>query len=169
MLIVSHPLQPVLAQPHSEGHHLTRAGTILTWKWGQFMHSGELGTAEEDLSSFLDETTAEDEGDLPVTEGSKKIVMEPKDLTIFQYKRWFDNARLNLNPDWQRAYVWKGKRPSMLIESLLMQIPIPVIFLARTDTETYEVIDGVQRPPLSRCFSRRRPLWVAAFWLAWGA
>jgi DNA replication protein DnaC len=24
-------------------------------------------------------------------------------------------------------------------------------------------------PPLSRCFSRRRPLWVAAFWLAWGA
>ena len=71
--------------------------------------------------------------------------MEPKDITIFQYKRWFDNARLNLNPDWQRAYVWRGKRPSMLIESLLMQIPIPVIFLAKTDVETYEVIDGVQR------------------------
>ncbi len=107
------------------------------------MQSGEIETVEEDSSDALDEVAAEDEGDLPVTEGSRKVVMEPKNITIFQYKRWFDNARLSLNPDWQRAYVWRGKRPSMLIESLLMQIPIPVIFLAQTDAETYEVIDGV--------------------------
>ena len=100
---------------------------------------------ENDDVDAIDELLDSDEGELLVTDGSKRVVMEPKDITIFQYKRWFDNARLNLNPDWQRAYVWRGKRPSMLIESLLMQIPIPVIFLAKTDTETYEVIDGVQR------------------------
>lgn len=97
-------------------------------------------------AGFLpDDGTEADEGDLVVAEGSKRVVMEPKDITIFQYKRWFDTARLSLNPDWQRAYVWRGRRPSMLIESLLMQIPIPVIFLAKTDTDSYEVIDGVQR------------------------
>lgn len=109
------------------------------------MKSDEVEAIEEDFPNGLDEIASEDEGELLVTEGSKKVVMEPKDITIFQYKRWFDNARLNLNPDWQRAYVWRGKRPSMLIKSLLMQIPIPVIFLAKTDAETYEVIDGVQR------------------------
>lgn len=105
--------------------------------------------SKSDLAQESDDSEIEiqediDEGDLLV-EGSKRVVMEPKNITIFQYKRWFDNARMSLNPDWQRAYVWRGKRPSMIIESLLMQIPIPVIFLAKTDTETYEVIDGVQR------------------------
>jgi hypothetical protein len=97
------------------------------------------------VSDQEDQDASNDEGDLLVSTGPKKVVMEPKDITIFQYKRWFDNGRLNLNPDWQREYVWTGKRPSMLIESLLMQIPIPVIFLAKTDDERYEVIDGVQR------------------------
>lgn len=100
---------------------------------------------EEEVFEPTEDADGGGEGDLLVSDGPKKVVMEPKDITIFQYKRWFDNARLSLNPDWQRAYVWRGKRPSMLIESLLMQIPIPVIFLAKTDTETYEVIDGVQR------------------------
>lgn len=99
---------------------------------------------DEEISDAIDEGVGSDEGELLV-DGKRKVVMEPKDITVFQYKRWYDNARLNLNPDWQRAYVWKGKRPSMLIESLLMQIPIPVVFLAKTDNEIYEVIDGVQR------------------------
>lgn len=109
------------------------------------MSSDDIDSEGQDTPGNQDEVDESDEGDLIVSGGSKKVVMEPKDITIFQYKRWFDNARLNLNPDWQRAYVWHGKRPSMLIESLLMQIPIPVIFLAKTSDETYEVIDGVQR------------------------
>jgi len=137
------PLQKVLAEVRWKDHYPAEVRTILTSKWKRVMQSGEIETVEEDSSDALDEVAAEDEGDLPVTEGSRKVVMEPKNITIFQYKRWFDNARLSLNPDWQRAYVWRGKRPSMLIESLLMQIPIPVIFLAQTDAETYEVIDGV--------------------------
>ena len=98
-----------------------------------------------EVESYEVTVAGEDEGDLPVTDTNKKVVMEPKDITIFQYKKWYDQGRLKLNPDWQRAYVWRGKRPSLLIESLLIQIPIPVIFLAKTDGGGYEVIDGVQR------------------------
>ena len=97
---------------------------------------------DEDQNGVI---AAEDEGDLPIESENKKVLMEPKDITIFQYKRWFDQGRLNLNPDWQRSYVWRGKRPSLFIESLLMKLPIPVIFLARNEKENYEVIDGVQR------------------------
>jgi uncharacterized protein with ParB-like and HNH nuclease domain len=41
--------------------------------------------------------------------------------------------------------VWDNKRASKLIESFLMDIPIPVVYLAKTDEGKYEVIDGVQR------------------------
>jgi uncharacterized protein with ParB-like and HNH nuclease domain len=114
-------------------------------RWEHQMTSDMVDTDEQELHDAQDEFSETDEGELIVADGGKKVVMEPKDITIFQYKRWYDNGRLNLNPDWQRAYVWRGKRPSMLIESLLMQIPIPVVFLAKTSNESYEVIDGVQR------------------------
>ncbi len=92
-----------------------------------------------------------DEGDSVVETEEKRVVMQPKDITIYQYKRWYDQGRLKLDPDWQRSYVWSGKRPSQFIESLMMSLPIPVLFLAQTFSETYEIIDGVQR--LTTCFN----------------
>lgn len=99
---------------------------------------GEIPPADEDEQGL-------DEGELDIPEGQRQAIMQPKDVTLFQYHRWHQQGRLNLNPDWQRDYVWKGKRPSFLIESLLMQIPIPVVFLSRTKDGKLEVIDGVQR------------------------
>ncbi|KAB2720390.1 GmrSD restriction endonuclease domain-containing protein [Brucella intermedia] len=86
-----------------------------------------------------------DEGGLDLPENHRQAVMQQKNTSLHEYHRLYLQGRLKLNPDWQRAYVWKGKRPSLLIESLLMQIPIPVVFLARTPDEDLEVIDGVQR------------------------
>lgn len=107
-------------------------------------------TDVQDLESDLDQETIDDEmgtdeGHLEIPANQRQAIMQPKDVTLFQYHRWQQQGRLNLNPDWQRDYVWKGKRPSFLIESLLMQIPIPVVFLSRTKGGTLEVIDGVQR------------------------
>ena len=50
-------------------------------------------------------------------------------------------------PEFQRDYVWKTVQASRLIESIIMGLPIPAIFLARDDSEEerYYVIDGQQR------------------------
>jgi len=50
-------------------------------------------------------------------------------------------------PDFQREYVWSVEQASRLIESIIMGLPIPAIFLARDDSEEdrYYVIDGQQR------------------------
>jgi hypothetical protein len=48
-------------------------------------------------------------------------------------------------PEYQRKYIWSGSKPSRLIESLVIQCPIPVIYLHRAHDETLEVIDGNQR------------------------
>jgi hypothetical protein len=52
---------------------------------------------------------------------------------------------VNLRPEYQRRLVWSRKKKSLFIESLLMNIPIPPIFLYETDLNRYEVMDGQQR------------------------
>jgi hypothetical protein len=52
---------------------------------------------------------------------------------------------IDLNPDFQRHYVWPNDKASLLIESILLNIPIPNIYLAEKDDSNLEVIDGIQR------------------------
>lgn len=52
---------------------------------------------------------------------------------------------LNLRPEYQRRLRWNTRQKSKLIESLLLNIPIPPIFLYESDEARYEVMDGQQR------------------------
>lgn len=52
---------------------------------------------------------------------------------------------INLRPEYQRRLRWPKKKRSKLIESLLLNIPIPPIFLYESDLARYEVMDGQQR------------------------
>ncbi|MBA3688731.1 MAG: DUF262 domain-containing protein [Chloroflexi bacterium] len=55
------------------------------------------------------------------------------------------NSEILVLPEIQREYVWDDARASRLIESLLLNIPIPVVYFAETPDAKYEVIDGHQR------------------------
>lgn len=48
-------------------------------------------------------------------------------------------------PEFQRRYVWSDRQASRLIESLIIQCPIPVIYMNQERDETFSVIDGNQR------------------------
>lgn len=48
-------------------------------------------------------------------------------------------------PDYQREFVWDANRQSRFIESLMIGLPIPYIFLAETKEGRYEIVDGSQR------------------------
>ena len=48
-------------------------------------------------------------------------------------------------PEYQREFVWDTVRQSRFIESLMIGLPIPYIFLAETDKGRYEIVDGSQR------------------------
>lgn len=58
---------------------------------------------------------------------------------------------LNLTPDFQRGLVWKAKQKSELIESILMGIPLPLIYVKEDEKGVYLIVDGKQR--LSTLFS----------------
>ena len=83
------------------------------------------------------------EGDLQAD--YQDISLERADRSLSELKRWFDEGDLIVNPEWQRNFVWTRKQCSKLIESFLLNIPVPVIYLARTEDDKYEVIDGLQR------------------------
>src|SRR5579871_2317592 len=50
-----------------------------------------------------------------------------------------------LNPDFQRRHRWNRNKQSRLIESFIMNVPIPPIFLYEVEFSRYEVMDGLQR------------------------
>ncbi len=52
---------------------------------------------------------------------------------------------INLRPEYQRRLRWDNRKKSLLMESLLMNVPIPPIFLFEQDYARYEVMDGQQR------------------------
>ena len=67
------------------------------------------------------------------------------DISLEQLKNFVDSNDIITDPDYQRKYVYDDKRASCLIESILIGIPIPVIYLAEEDDGVYSVIDGQQR------------------------
>lgn len=52
---------------------------------------------------------------------------------------------MNLRPEYQRRLVWGTAQKSRLIESLLLNIPIPPVYLYESTAARYEVMDGQQR------------------------
>lgn len=72
------------------------------------------------------------------------ITTYPSDYTIATLKQLYDRGTI-IVPKFQRKYVWSMKQASLLIESFLMGLPVPPIFLYVNDEKTYEVIDGQQR------------------------
>ncbi|WP_407355069.1 DUF262 domain-containing protein [Methanolobus sp. WCC5] len=75
----------------------------------------------------------------------KRLVTQKMDLYIPSLKDMLANNVINLEPKFQRRDRWNTKQQSKLIESIIMAIPIPPIFLAEEEYNSYSVMDGKQR------------------------
>jgi len=75
----------------------------------------------------------------------RRVYSEKSDRTIFELSHQHKRGRLRLNPEFQRYYIWDDNTASRLIESVFLEVPIPVIYLAEEDSGNYTVIDGQQR------------------------
>lgn len=71
----------------------------------------------------------------------------PESASVFQLKRKHDKTPplIKLDPDFQRRAVWSPKQKSELIESILMGIPLPLIYVKEDDKGVYIIVDGRQR------------------------
>jgi len=89
----------------------------------------------------------EDEAPIPAKPDDRPVSSQPHDWTLSTLRDKLDRGHLELQPTYQREYVWKlrPELPSRLIESLLLEIPIPPIYFGKITGGRLEVIDGQQR------------------------
>lgn len=75
-----------------------------------------------------------------------RIVYQTNNFFLPQIKDLIEKGEvLNLRPEYQRRLRWTNAQKSKLIESLLLNIPVPPVFLYESDAARYEVMDGQQR------------------------
>lgn len=97
--------------------------------------------------------TARDQAEpLDLSIEERKLVTQPYDLGVKGITDDIARGRLRLEIEYQRKYVWDLGKASRLIESLLLNVPIPVCYFAEDEGGNYEVIDGLQRLTTIRNF-----------------
>lgn len=90
---------------------------------------------------FVDDADP-DEGDMQVTEYD--ITSSPNDFNVKTLFDFIESDVVKI-PPFQRNFVWDLKRSSKLIESVIMGLPIPQIFLYEKSRNEFLIIDGQQR------------------------
>lgn len=67
------------------------------------------------------------------------------DLSFNELMDMWENHELDIQPDYQRLFRWTDERQSRFIESLLLEMPVPPIFVIEEEEGRYLLIDGLQR------------------------
>lgn len=78
-------------------------------------------------------------------EAQTKLVIQTADLPLGTLADMVDNSSIDLQPLFQRRERWSAEKQSALIESFLLNVPVPPIYLSEEANGTYTAIDGKQR------------------------
>lgn len=83
-----------------------------------------------------------------------RVVRETRDYQLDYIRHALQPGRelINVAPAYQRRLRWDIRKRSLLIESFLLNIPVPPVFLYEEDYNVFEVIDGRQRLDTIRSF-----------------
>lgn len=92
----------------------------------------------------FDQTEPEEEI-IEVEPGRREIVSQSSDERVQILLQDVKRGRLLLHPSFQRQFVWDNQKATRLIESALMEIPLPVVYFAEEENGKKSVIDGQQR------------------------
>lgn len=80
------------------------------------------------------------------------ISLSSKIVALDTVLRRIKNSTIQLAPSFQRSYVWDLQRKSLLIESMMLRIPLPMFYVSEDKDGAWEVVDGLQRLTTIRDF-----------------
>lgn len=75
----------------------------------------------------------------------KRVDTQSLDMSFNELLDMYNEGELDISPEYQRLFRWTEGAQSRFIESLLMQMPVPPIYVIETTDGKYELIDGLQR------------------------
>jgi uncharacterized protein with ParB-like and HNH nuclease domain len=86
-----------------------------------------------------------------IDKNRRKIHTDAYPMSIGELINLYKDKEIDIHPEFQRFYRWTDSQKSKLIESILLGIPLPSIFVAQRENGIWDVVDGLQR--LSTIFS----------------
>jgi uncharacterized protein with ParB-like and HNH nuclease domain len=76
---------------------------------------------------------------------AKKAHVKSLDISFNELMDMVESDELDIDPDYQRLFRWSDAQQSRFIESLILEMPVPPIFVIQETTGKYQLIDGLQR------------------------
>ena len=80
-----------------------------------------------------------------IDDAQRLVKTDAYQLSIGEVINMYKDEEFVINPDFQRLFRWEIGQKSKLLESLLLGIPVPPIFVFEKEDSTWELIDGLQR------------------------
>ena len=75
------------------------------------------------------------------------------EFSVFEWLRKLEKNQLEINPEFQRHLVWSDKQKCRFIESVLLNIPLPPIYVNEDTSGKFIIVDGLQRTTTLRDFT----------------
>ena len=82
---------------------------------------------------------------IQVNTSRQEYITDGYSMSIGEIVSMYKDGELDINPDYQRKFRWTIPQRSRLIESILIGVPLPSIFVYQNEKGIWEVVDGVQR------------------------
>jgi len=76
---------------------------------------------------------------------TSKIHRDSYQMSIGELINIYKDSEMDIHPEFQRVFRWSEYQKTKLIESIMLNIPIPSIFVSQNDDGVWDIIDGVQR------------------------
>ena len=80
-----------------------------------------------------------------ISDQRKRLSSDRLDISFGELINLYKNKELIIRPEYQRLFRWSQEQMTALIESILLSIPIPPIFVAEDKNGVWELVDGLQR------------------------
>ena len=135
---------PVLEQDKDLWDELEMEANALTATdaplWDKVQSGIPALTPDFDAEALSESLFGDSSGD-----GQRSLQIQKADFTVNSIIDKINRGKVNLRPSYQREYVWTVKTASKLVESLMLNIPIPTMFFHEVNSGCLEVVDGKQR------------------------
>ncbi|CAM2070134.1 DUF262 domain-containing protein [Sulfidibacter corallicola] len=80
-----------------------------------------------------------------IEKGRAEIKTDDYSMSIGEWLNLYENDEIDVHPEFQRFFRWSNEQKSRLIESILLGIPLPQIFVSQRSDGVWDVVDGLQR------------------------
>lgn len=131
--------------------------TEADYRNSEYLQIGKQVSVPDGISSipgyvFARQDQLDDDNDVEYGTGSiypydmpEEVDISEEPQTVFEWMRKLEQRRLIIDPEFQRNRVWKHKQKSQFIESVLLNIPLPPLYVNKRKDGRFIIVDGLQR------------------------